>query len=89
MKRIALILAKLFAVCAALGLCVVLYLFSVGYFDPQPAIGYLHSPKALPYVDLDALAAQPVAPPDTVLKKYSWDKTAAFWLEQIRKYAEE
>lgn len=51
MKRIALILAKLFAVCAALGLCVVLYLFSVGYFDPQPAIGYLHSPKELPYVD--------------------------------------
>lgn len=55
MKRIALILAKLFAVCAALGLCVVLYLFSAGYFDPQPAIGYLHSPKELPYVDLDAL----------------------------------
>lgn len=55
MKRIALILAKLFAVCAALGLCIVLYLFSVGYFDPQPTIGYLHSPKELPYVDLDAL----------------------------------
>ncbi|OUP24384.1 LacI family DNA-binding transcriptional regulator [Gemmiger sp. An194] len=55
MKRIALILAKLFAVCAALGLCILLYLFSVGYFDPQPAIGYLHSPKELPYVDLDAL----------------------------------
>lgn len=55
MKQIALILAKLFAVCAALGLCVLLYLFSVGYFDPQPAIGYLHSPKELPYVDLDAL----------------------------------
>ena len=55
MKRIALILAKLFVVCAALGLCVLLYLFSVGYFDPQPAIGYLHSPKELPYVDLDAL----------------------------------
>ena len=43
MKRIALILAKLFAVCAALGLCILLYLFSVGYFDPQPAIGYLHN----------------------------------------------
>ena len=55
MKRIALILAKLFAVCAALGLCAVLYLLSVGYFAPQPAIGYLHSPKELPYVDLDAL----------------------------------
>ena len=55
MKRIALILAKLFAVCAPLGLCAVLYLFSVGYFDPQPTIGYLHSPKELPYVDLDAL----------------------------------
>lgn len=55
MKQIALIIAKLFAVCAALGLCVLLYLFSVGYFDPQPAIGYLHSPKELPYVDLDAL----------------------------------
>ena len=55
MKRIALILAKLFAVCAALGLCILLYLFSVGYFAPQPAIGYLHSPKELPYVDLNAL----------------------------------
>ena len=55
MKRSALILAKLFAVCAALGLCILLYLFSVGYFAPQPVIGYLHSHKELPYVDLNAL----------------------------------
>ena len=40
-------------------------------------------------MDLDALAAQPVAPPGKVLEKYSWDKTAAFWLEQIRNYAAE
>ena len=38
-------------------------------------------------VDLDALAAQPVAAPDEVLKKYSWDKTAAFWLHEMEKYA--
>ena len=48
------------------------------YFDPEDY-----------EVDLDALAAQPVAPPDKVLEKYSWDKTAAFWLEQIRNYAAE
>ena len=29
-------------------------------------------------VDLDALAAQPVAAPDEVLKKYSWDKHRRF-----------
>lgn len=58
MKKIALILAKLFAVCAAVGLCILLYLFSVGFFDPAPTIGYLHSPKELPYVDLDALDEQ-------------------------------
>ena len=38
-------------------------------------------------IDLDALAAQPVAAPDEVLKKYSWDKTAAFWLHEMEKYA--
>ena len=37
---------------------------------------------------LPELSAQPVAPPDEVLAKYSWDKTAAFWLEQIRRYAQ-
>lgn len=58
MKKIALILAKLFAVCAAVGLCILLYLFSVGFFDPDPTIGYLHSPRELPYVDLDALEEQ-------------------------------
>ena len=40
-------------------------------------------------VDLDALAAQPVAAPDAVLKKYSWDKTAEFWLHEIEKYAKQ
>lgn len=38
-------------------------------------------------VNLDALLAQPVAPPDAVLEKYSWDKTAAFWFGEIQKYA--
>ena len=55
-----------------------LYGDTARYFDPNDY-----------EVDLDALAAQPVAPPDEVLEKYSWDKTAAFWLEQIKKYAEE
>lgn len=40
-------------------------------------------------VDLDALAAQPVAAPDAVLQKYSWDKTADFWLHEIEKYAKQ
>lgn len=38
-------------------------------------------------VDLDALLAEPVSKPDKLLEKYSWDKTAAFWLEQIKRYA--
>ena len=37
--------------------------------------------------DLDKLAAQPVAAPDEVLQKYSWDRTANFWLHEIEKYA--
>ena len=37
---------------------------------------------------VDALLAQPVAPPDKVLKKYSWPVTAAQWLEEIRRFAE-
>lgn len=55
-----------------------LYGDTARYFDPDDYD-----------VDLDALAAQPVAPPDKVLQKYSWDKTAAFWLEQIKQYAEQ
>ena len=39
--------------------------------------------------DLDKLAAQPVAAPDEVLQKYSWDKTANFWLHEIEKYAKQ
>jgi len=54
-----------------------LYGDTARYFDPNDY-----------EVDLDALAAQPVAPPDEVLAKYSWDKTAAFWMEQIRRYAQ-
>ena len=37
--------------------------------------------------DLDKLAAQPVAAPDEVLQRYSWDRTANFWLHEIEKYA--
>ena len=39
-------------------------------------------------VDLDALFAKPVTPPDKVLAKYSWEKTARFWLDEIKKCAE-
>ena len=39
--------------------------------------------------DLDRLAAQPVAAPDEVLQKYSWDRTANFWLHEIEKYAKQ
>ena len=53
-----------------------LYGDTARYFDPYDY-----------EVDLDALAAQPVAPPDKVLQTYSWDKTAAFWLERFRHYA--
>ena len=48
------------------------------YFDPNDY-------KA----DLDALLAEPVSKSDKLLEKYSWDKTAAFWLEQIKRYAAE
>lgn len=39
-------------------------------------------------VDLDALFAKPAAPPDKVLARYSWEKTARFWLDEIKKCAE-
>ena len=55
-----------------------LYSDTARYFDP-----YDYD------VDLDALAAQPVAAPDEVLKKYSWDKTAEFWLHEMEKYAKQ
>ena len=48
------------------------------YFDPNDY-----------EADLDALLAEPVSKPDKLLEKYSWDKTAAFWLEQIKRYAAE
>lgn len=35
-------------------------------------------------VDLDALFAKPAAPPDKVLAKYSWEKTARFWLDETK-----
>ncbi len=54
-----------------------LYGDTARYFDPNDY-----------EVDLDALLRHPAAPPDAVLQKYSWDKTAAFWLEEIKKYAE-
>ena len=39
--------------------------------------------------DLDKLTAQPVAAPDEVLQRYSWDRTANFWLHEIEKYAKQ
>lgn len=53
-----------------------LYGDTAHYFDPQDY-----------EVDLDALFAQPVAPPDRVLQKYSWNKTAELWLKEIRRCA--
>ena len=38
-------------------------------------------------VDLDALLAEPVASPEKILQKYSWDKTAAFWLQELKRCA--
>ena len=54
-----------------------LYGDTVRYFDPMDYD-----------VDLDALMAQPVAPPDKVLQKYSWPVTAAAWLPELRRFAE-
>ncbi|MDD4849866.1 MAG: glycosyltransferase, partial [Gemmiger sp.] len=53
-----------------------LYGSCAAYFDPQDYT-----------VDLDALLAQPVTPPDALLQKYSWNATAQFWLAQFRRYA--
>lgn len=54
-----------------------LYGDTAHYFDPYDY-----------EVDLDKLLAEPVAPPDEVLRKYSWPVTAAFWLEEIKRCAE-
>ena len=48
-----------------------------------------NSKAGITLAELDALAAQPVAAPDAVLQKYSWDKTADFWLHEIEKYAKQ
>ena len=53
-----------------------LYGDTAAYFDP-----YDYN------VDLDALLAKPVSNPDKLLKKYRWDNTARFWLEQFKRYA--
>ena len=53
-----------------------LYGDTAAYFDPNDY-----------GVNLDALLAEPVSKPDKLLKKYSWDNTARFWLEQFRRYA--
>ncbi len=53
-----------------------LYGDTVRYFDPMDYD-----------VDLDELMARPVASPERVLQKYSWPVTAAFWLEEIRRFA--
>lgn len=53
-----------------------LYGDCAAYFDPDDYT-----------VDLDALLARPVAPPDALLQKYSWDAAARFWLGRFRAYA--
>lgn len=55
-----------------------LYGKTARYFDPYDY-----------EVDLDALLAQPVEPAGEALEKFSWDRTAAFWLEELKKYAQE
>ena len=55
-----------------------LYGKTARYFDPYDY-----------EVDLDALLARPVEPAGEVLEKFSWDRTAAFWLEELKKYAQE
>lgn len=55
-----------------------LYGDCAAYFDPADYT-----------VDLDDLLARPVAPPDALLQKFSWDRMARFWLEQFKKYAQE
>ena len=54
-----------------------LYGDTVRYFDPMDYD-----------VDLDELMSRPVASPDKVLQKYSWPVTAAFWLDEIRRFAQ-
>ncbi len=55
MKRVLIVIAKLLTVLGGLAVCVLLYLYSIGYFSAQPAIGYIHSPNELPYIDLAVL----------------------------------
>ena len=40
-----------------------------------------------PDVDLNKLLEEPVAPPDKLLEKYNWDKSARQWLEVMKKYS--
>lgn len=55
MKRFFSFLFKTLFVLAGAAACIYFYLYVIGYFDPQPTVGYIHSPQEAPYVDLNLL----------------------------------
>ena len=44
-----------FAVIAALALCILFYFYSIGTFNAPPAVGYIHTSQQNSYLDLDTL----------------------------------
>lgn len=46
---------KLFLGIIGLALCILFYFYSIGAFNPPPAVGYIHSAQDMPYLDLEGL----------------------------------
>ena len=58
MKHRIFLITKLLAIVLAIAACVFLYLLSINYFAPHPTVGYIHSEREMPYLDLDELYQQ-------------------------------
>lgn len=55
MNRFSHIIIQSLIVLLGFALCILFYFYSIGAFQSPAAVGYIHSPKELPYLDLDAL----------------------------------
>lgn len=58
MKRIFSFFFKTLVVLAGAAGCVYFYLYVIGYFDPTPTVGYIHSPSGAVHLDLALLRSE-------------------------------
>lgn len=58
MKRIISLFFKILLAAAGAAACICFYLYVIGYFEPAPTVGYIHSPSQAAYLDLDLLKGE-------------------------------